>query len=500
MEIAASRRTPANGRIAALILCVAFGFVLHVAAQSPPELIIRNGLVVTEDSRSEADVRIRNGLIAEIGPKLAPAAGAREIDARGMLVLPGGVDPHSHLSGEVPRDLPKGSIVEDYTSGSRAALAGGVTTITNFVSREGNEDLTAFLDRNIALVEKSGIADFMLHVYVGDDPSWLTPEVLSTMVKRGFTSTKTFMRETYFDTHAVGFVKLFRMSGAAGVLSMIHCEDGSILADLGQLMVAEGRGGLHNLPASRPVITEVMAVQRAVGIAEATGSPVYIVHLSSERALRVAEEAEARGLPVYVEPRPMLLHLTQERFLQPDAGLYAGSPPLRDKSDQDALWAGIAKGTIHTVGTDHSARSREEKLDPALNVITRREGVANVQVYRPMLYSEGVRTGRITVEQFVAVTAANPAKIFGMYPRKGTIRVGSDGDVVIWDPNLKRTIREEDQLSNAKWSLYAGWDVTGWPRTTIRRGEIVYQDGKITGRPGTGKVISRTPWKRPTLR
>ncbi|PYS05810.1 MAG: hypothetical protein DMG12_06180 [Acidobacteria bacterium] len=238
-----SRRMRSNGRRATLILFVAVGLALHVAAQSPPELIIRNGLVVTADARAEADVRIRNGTIAEIGRNQAPAVGAREIDARGMLVLPGGVDPHSHLTAERPADLPPGSVVEDYTSGSAAALAGGVTTITNFVSKQANENVTAFLDRNTALVEKFGIADFMIHVNVGDDPSWLTPQVLATMVNRGFTSTKTFMRETYFDTHAVGFVKLFRTSGAAGILSMIHCEDASIIADISELMVAEGAAG-----------------------------------------------------------------------------------------------------------------------------------------------------------------------------------------------------------------------------------------------------------------
>jgi dihydropyrimidinase len=281
---------------------------------------------------------------------------------------------------------------------------------------------------------------------------------------------------------------------------MIHCEDASLLADLGDLMVAEGRGGLRSLGLSRPPVTEELATRRAVAIAEVTGAPVYIVHVSAERALRAAEDGAARGLPVYVETRPMYLHLTDERFLQPDAGLYAGSPPLRTKRDQDALWEGIAKGTVHTVGTDHGARSREEKLDPTLNVITRREGVSNLQVYRPMLYSEGVRTGRITLEQFVAVTATNPAKIFGLYPRKGTIQVGSDADIVIWDPNLRRPIRDDDQLSKAKWSLYSGWDVTGWPRTTIRRGEVVYENGKIMGKAGTGKVIPQKTWTIPKLR
>jgi dihydropyrimidinase len=494
-----ARGTGPNWRRAMMILCVVLALSVGAVAQSTTELIIHNGLIVTVEGRREADLRIRNGTIAEIGRNLAGTAGAREIDARAMLVLPGGVDPHSHLTGERLATEPAGAVVEDYISGSTAAVAGGVTTVTNFVSKQANEDVGAFLDRNVTLVEKNAIADFLLHVNVGSDPSWLTPKALETMVSRGFTSTKTFMRETYFDTNAVAFVKAFRLSGAAGVLSMIHCEDASILADLGEVMVADGRGSLQNLGLSRPVVTEVLAVQRAVAIAEVTSAPIYIVHLSSERALRVAEEAQARGLPIYVETRPMLIHLTEERFLQPDAGLYAGSPPLRSKRDTDALWEGIAKGTVHTVGTDHGVRSREEKVDPSLNVSTRREGVSNIQDYRPMLYSEGVRTGRITIEQFVAVTATNPAKIFGMYPRKGTIQVGSDADVVIWDPNLRRTIRDQDELSVAKWSLYAGWEVTGWPRTTIRRGEIVYQDGKVIGRPGTGKVILQARWTKPAL-
>jgi dihydropyrimidinase len=470
-----------------------------MSAQTAPELIIRNGLIITVDGRRQADVRIRNGTVAEIGSELRPTSGAREIDARGMFVVPGGIDPHTHVTAEPPISPSRGQVVEDYRSASAAALAGGVTTFTNFISRRPNEGIEAFLDRNIALVEANSIADVLLHVYLGSDPSWLTPQALETMANRGFTSTKTFMRETYFDAHAVDFVRAFRLSGGAGVISMIHCEDASILADLGEAMVADGRGALQNLALSRPVITEVLAVQRAVAISEATGAPIYIVHLSSERGLRVAEEAEARGLPVYVETRPMLIHLTEERFLYPNAGIYAGSPPLRLKRDAEALWDGIARGTIHTVGTDHSGRNRDEKIDATLNVVTHREGVPDLQDYRAMLYSEGVRAGRISMEQFVAITATNPAKIFGLYPRKGTIQVGSDADLVIWDPNLKRTIRDEEELSAAKWSLYGGREVTGWPRTTIRRGEVVYDGGKVVGRFGTGRVVSQARWKKPDL-
>jgi dihydropyrimidinase len=474
-----------------LALCSVVLSIATAAAQSSPELVVRGGLVVTADGRREADLRIRNGVVAEIGRNLASAAGAQEIDARGKLVLPGGIDPHSHMA-----DPPDGRVLETYTSGSAAALAGGVTSASNFLSKPAAESVTAFLDRNAALVERTAIADFFIHVNV-TDPAWLTPDALSTLADRGVSSTKTFLSQPYFDRQATAYVTAFRLSGAAGVLSMVHCEDAAILGDLGPLMVSEGRGGLHNYAASRPDAIELAATHRAIAIAEVTGAPLYVVHISSARVLRALEEAKSRGVPVYVETRPLYLHLTQERFLQPDVALYLGSPPLREKSDQDALWEGIARGTIDTVATDHGARLKAEKLEPKFDVVTGGGGINVLQVYLPMLYAAGVRTGRITLERFVAVTSTNAAKIFGMYPRKGTIEVGSDADVVIWDPNLRRTIREQDELSNAKWNIYAGREVTGWPTVTIRRGEVVYRDGRVVGQPGTGRLIPQGRWKKP---
>jgi len=196
----------------------------------------------------------------------------------------------------------------------------------------------------------------------------------------------------------------------------------------------------------------------------------------------------------------MYLHLTQDVYQRPDAGLYLGGPPLREKWDQDMLWEGIAKGTVHTIGTDHTGYSKEAKLDPTQTMANKRMGLSNLQEYMPMLYSDGVVKGRITLEQFVAVTSTNAAKLFGMYPRKGTIQVGSDADIVIWDPSLKKTIRDQDTLSNAKYSTYAGWEITGFPRTTIRRGEIVYDNGKVIGKAGTGKFIPGARFHRPQLR
>jgi dihydropyrimidinase len=497
----AARRNNGRQWIVCLGACCVSVLFVNSHAQQPTELIVRNGLIVTADGRLEGDLRIRGETIAEIGRSLAAGAGAREIDARGMLVVPGGVDPHTHLVPELPTPPRPNANQDDYVSGSQGALAGGVTTISNFIGL-GTDEVGAFADRVIGQVQKSGIADFFIHVSMGNDPTRFTqPATLKEMADRGLTSTgEDFLANLSFDRNALGFYKAFKASGAAGVVSMLHCEDASMLADFRETMVAEGRGSLHNVGQSAPIIAEVVAVQRAVAIAEATGVPIYILHTSSGRALRVAEDAISRGLPVYVETRPVYLHLTEEVYLRPDVGLFMGTPMLREKRDQDALWEGIAKGTVHTIGSDHTAFSKDAKLDPTQTVANMRAGFNNLQDYRPMLYSDGVVTGRITLEQFVNVTATNPAKIFGMYPRKGVIQVGSDADVVIWDPTMKKTIRDQDEFSNAKYSTYAGRQVTGFPKITIRRGEVVYENGKVIGKPGTGKFIPQGRFQRPRLR
>ena len=337
----------------------------------------------------------------------------------------------------------------------------------------------------------------IIHPIIGD-PATATARTLTALADFGQMSIKVFMNRQAFDQNAAGYLETLRAAGAAGVLVMMHCEDAGILTATAQRMMAEGRGSLEFFAESRPVAAEEAATQRAVAMSEVTGAPIYIVHLSSERALRVAEAAQARGLPVYVETRPIYLHLTQERFTRPERGLYIGQPPLRTKSDQDALWDGLARGTIHAVGTDHVAYTREEKLEPQ-TVAQHRAGMGNLQVMLPMIYSEGVRPGRITLERFVEVTSTNAAKLFGLYPRKGAIAVGSDADLVIWDPELTRTIRDEDMFSNTGYSVHAGRVVTGWPTVTIRRGEVVFRDGEIVGAAGSGEVLRRQRWQIPAL-
>jgi dihydropyrimidinase len=275
------------------------------------------------------------------------------------------------------------------------------------------------------------------------------------------------------------------------------------LADAQRRLTRENEGAgltLKNFAKSAPIVAEVLAVQRTVAIAEATDSPMYVLHTTSGRAVAVIEDAQRRGLMVYAETRPWNLFGTDLGYQQPNGGIYVGGPPLRPKWDQDMLWEGIRKGVIHTIGTDHTAFSKADKLDPTQTILNKRMGQNTLQDYPPMMFSEGVLKGRITLEQMVAVTSTNAAKIFGMYPRKGVIQVGSDADIVIWDPAKKKILNDADQLSRAKYSTYAGKEVTGIPITTIRRGEVVYDKGKVIGKPGSGRYIPGGKFLRPTLR
>ncbi len=452
------------------------------------DLIIRGGTIVTAGGEARADLGIAGGRVAQIGGELA---GARELDATGKLLLPGGIDAHVHLSTPPgPREGPQW--VDDFTSGSAAALAGGITTLGNMTFLSPGETPLAGLAREAAVARAQTICDLFLHPVL----STLTPDVLAeipALLDTGCNTIKYFTVPPSFDAQIAGFVEATRLAGAARLLTLIHCEDSALLADAAATLVAAGQTHLRHYAESRPPISEVVATQRAVAIAEATGAPIYIVHLSCARALAVCAEAGARGVPVYVETRPFYLHLTRERLLEPDGAKYIGQPPLREAADVDALWAGLRAGTIHTVCTDHAPWSLAAKLDPTLTITRLRPGAENLQTMLPMLYSEGVRQGRISLGRLVEVLSTNVAKLMGLYPRKGTIAVGSDADLVIFDPELTRTIDAAMLHSNADYSVYEGWEVTGWPLTTIRRGEIVFTEGRIVGQPGSGELVRRGP-------
>ena len=452
------------------------------------DLVIRGGTIVTVGGEARADLGIVEGRVAQIGGELT---GARELDATGKLLLPGGIDAHVHLSVPPgPREDPQW--VDDFTSGSAAALAGGITTLGNMTFLAPGETPLAGLAREATVARQQTICDLFLHPVLGT----ITPDVLEeipALLDAGCNTIKYFTVAASFDAQIAGYVEATRRAGAERLLTLIHCEDSALLTDAAATLAAAGRTGLRYYAESRPPISEVVATQRAVAIAEATGAPVYIVHLSCARALAVCAEAQARGVPVYVETRPFYLHLTRERLLEPDGAKYIGQPPLREAADVDALWAGLRAGTVHTVCTDHAPWSLAAKLDPALTITRLRPGAENLQTMLPMLYSEGVRRGRISRGRLVEVLSTNVAKLMGLYPRKGTIAVGSDADLVIFDPELTRTIDAAMLKSNADYSVYEGWEVTGWPLVTIRRGEIVYADGEVVGQPGSGELVRRGP-------
>jgi dihydropyrimidinase len=451
------------------------------------DLIIHGGQLVAPTTMERADIGIRDGVIVQIGGDLA---GRQELDATGLLVLPGGVDAHVHLSMSPDDANEEPRWVDDFTSGSAAALAGGITTIGNMTFPATGETPLAALEREAAVARQQAIADFFLHPVLLET----TPAVLDEIPHlrdAGCNSIKIFTAFPGFDLQVRGYVEAIRRAGANGMISLIHCEDDALIADATTHLTELGQTSLRHYAASRPVVAEVVATQRTVAIAEATGAPVYIVHLSSARALEVCADAQMRGLLVYVETRPLYLHLTRERFEEHDGPKYVGQPPLREQHDVEVLWAGLRQGSIHTVGTDHAPWSLAAKLDPALSITKLRPGVENLQTMIPMLYSEGVRRGRISLNKLVEVTSTNAAKLFGIYPRKGTIAVGSDADLAIFDPNLTRTVTSSMLKSRAGYSVYEGWQVTGWPVFTVRRGEVVFANDEVIGRPGSGMLLQR---------
>jgi dihydropyrimidinase len=376
--------------------------------------------------------------------------------------------------------------VDDYTSGSEAALAGGITTIGSMVRVREGESLLEALEKEAERVRTESMADIILHPILSNPHA---SKELSEIVEAGYRSIKIFMVSDRFVEHESAYHEIIKEAGRLGILTLLHCEDAIILDETTESLLAEGHTSLRYYAESRPVEAEVVATRRAVEICEQAGkAPVYIVHLSCKEALEVCQAARTRGLPVYVETRPIYLHFTKERYIEPDGPLFVGQPPLRAADDINALWKGLEDGSIDTLGTDHAPWTREQKLAPELDITRLRPGVANLQTMLPVLYSEGVVDKKLSLSRFVAVTSTNAAKLLGLYPAKGTIAVGSDADLVLWDPSESKVVRREDLLSRAGFSLFEGMEVTGWPQVVLRRGRIVFEKGHVLARAGSGRV------------
>ncbi len=447
------------------------------------DVAIRGGTVVTPDGDRRADVAIAGGRIASIG---VIERADREIDARGKLVLPGCVDLHTHLAS-----TPTWQPLDGFEHGTRAAVAGGVTTVVSMVYQE-NGSLRAGLERGLRDAARS-IADFAFHIVV-TDPSPAARAEIPGLVREGHAGLKVFMVSPGFAARTAEYLAAYRAAGEVGALVAVHAEDHALIAKRTAELHAAGRVGVEWFPESRPPQAEEIAVRAAVTHARETGVAMYLVHLSSRGALAPLREARAASHPVHGETRPLYLYLTRERFRRPDAALWVGQPPLREAEDVTAVWAALADGTLDTVGTDHIPRTRADKLAPDLSFDRIPPGVSNLETLLPMLYSEGVVKGRLTLARLVEVLATAPARIAGMYPRKGVIAVGSDADVVVFDPNARRSVRAADLHSACDYDPYEGWDVTGWPEVVLSRGEAVFERGTVVGRPGRGRLMPRAPY------
>jgi dihydropyrimidinase len=457
------------------------------------DLVIRGGTVTGPGHREIADIGVRDGRIAQLGGAMT---GREELDASGLLVVPGGIDAHVHLvcaalAAAVAAQFPgEPAWVDDFWSGSQAAIAGGITSVGNMTFGLPGESMTDAIERDKAGAAAEAGVDFFLHPVLaglGEDSA----AEIGRLAAGGHTSLKVFLSDPDYAAGTPGLADAIAAAGRAGALTLLHCEDAGLLTEAGHQLIDSGRGGIEHFPDARPVGAEVEAIDQAAAIARQTGAPVYVVHLSSAAALDRSSAARAAGLPFYVETRPLYLHLTRERFEEPDAAKYVGAPPLREPADRDALWAGLAAGTIDTLCSDHAPWTLSDKLDPDLNVVTARQGVADLETLMPMLFSEGVLTGRISLDRFIELTSASAARLFGLYPRKGVIAVGSDADLGLWDPELSRTIDGAQMSSRAGYSVYDGWTVQGWPRFVTRRGQVVLADGECLARPGQGQWLPR---------
>jgi len=456
----------------------------NLAARQPAgSILIRGGRIVNADASRDADLLIAGERITAIAPGLPAEPGTRVVDARGLLVMPGGIDPHAHIFPPFADDL---------TTGTAAAVAGGITTVGTFYFPTEKETIPQALERVAAQVRTMAIADIMLHATPWPPTDAVIADI-PALARLGHPSVKLYMVRPDFEAQLPGVIRLLEAACDAGVVTMIHCEDFPTLDAAARRLAAQGKTSLQYYAESRSVLSEAIATHRAAALCELTRAPMHVVHLSSARALAACRNEATRGLPLTVETRPLYIHLTEERMRGPDAPLFVGQPPLRPATDREAMWRGLVDGAIDMMATDHAPWTRAQKLDPALTITRFRPGVSDLRFMLPLYFSEGVGKRGMSPERFVATTSTNAARAFGLYPEKGVLREGALADIVLFDPRRTATATAADDPSGSDYAVWEGWEVTGWPVTTIRRGEVVYENGRVTGAPGSGRLLARTP-------
>jgi dihydropyrimidinase len=455
-----------------------------------PSVLIQNGTIVNADSTVQADLLIDGAVIKEIRAGIPAAAADTSVDATGLLLLPGGIDAHTHL------DMPFGGTnsADDFETGTRAAAIGGTTTIVDFAIQARGTRMRNALDTWWKKAEGKACIDYGLHMIVTDLPD-AGLEDMDDLVREGVASFKLFM--AYPNVLMVDDATIFkalRQTAKNGALICMHAENGSVIDVIVQQALAEGKTApiYHSL--TRPTRAEAEAVHRAIAMAEIAGVPVYIVHLSSEDALNQVREARDRGLPAFAETCPQYLLLSLEDVQDKgwEGAKYVFTPPLRGKKNQPKLWEGLRKDNLQVVSTDHCPFCFEDQKALGKDDFTKiPNGGPGIENRLQLLHHHGVGLGNLTLNRFVELVATAPARIFGMYPKKGVLTVGSDADIVLWDPVAAHTISAATHHMRVDYSMFEGFRVRGNARDVYSRGELIVSKGKFIGTPGRGQYLRR---------
>lgn len=451
------------------------------------ELLVRGGRLVTSTGVRRADIRCRDGRIVEIGTDLEPS-GERVLDADGALVFPGIIDPHLHFA------LVAGPhrTADDFASGSAAALAGGVTTFIDFAHQRNGQRLEQAVDERLEEARLSR-ADYSLHVIVTDLSRGQLAE-LPALTRRGFTSAKVYTtyRDAGFFCDDYTILQLMAAGAEAGWIVMVHCENDAIVEGTRARFVQEGKTDFSYHARSRPAVAEVETVQRMILFARETGCPTYLVHLSVGESARLVMAARQHGVPVVGETCPHFLVVDGSVYATGRAARFIHTPPLRTAEDQRVLWEALSRGWLQVVASDHCGYTLRQRMDYA-DITRVAPGIPGTEMVLPLLFTYGVAAGRLELPQLVQICCEWPARAFGLYPRKGAVQLGADADLVIYDPESRRQIRDEDVRSAARYTPYAGMDVQGRVVATVLRGEVVYDGKDVLAPPGHGQLIPRSP-------
>jgi len=457
------------------------------------DTIIANGTIATAVDTYKADIGISDGRISAIAETLPREQGKKTIDAKGKYVFPGGIDVHTHL------DMPFGGTTssDDFDTGTKAALYGGTTTLIDFAIQGKGQTLRTAFDAWMKKADGKANCDYGFHCIITDLPNDRIDE-MGVLVREGVPTFKLFMAYPGVLMLDDGSIfKALRATAKNGGMVCMHAENGSAIDVIVQQALTEGKTAPKYHALTRPTTAEAEAVSRAVALAEMAGAPLYIVHLSCNDALEKIREARDRGLPVYAETCPQYLYLSLENMDAPgfEGAKYVFTPPLREKWHQEKLWEGLKNDQLQVVSTDHCPFCFKEQKELGKGDFTKiPNGGPGIEHRMSLVYSGGVASGRFKVNRFVEIVSTTPAKLFGLYPRKGAIAVGSDADLVIFDAQRKHTISAKTHHMRVDYSMFEGITVTGMPEVVMSRGRVVVEGDQFHGKAGTGSFLKRAAY------